>query len=83
MSRDNEIERPPHRGFRLGEWLVEPDLGRIYPGMTARVLTDSAPGRPYRGHVGFISPLAEFTPKTVETADLRRPGSALTPQEER
>jgi HlyD family secretion protein len=39
--------------------------------MQARVYTDSRPHEPYRGHVGFISPKAEFTPKNVETTDLR------------
>lgn len=52
-------------------YVSEPDLGRVYPGMKALVFTDSAPERPYRGQVGFISPVAEFTPKSVETADLR------------
>jgi HlyD family secretion protein len=49
----------------------EPDLGFIQPGMPAAVVTDSAPDRPYHGHVGFVSPTAEFTPKTVETRELR------------
>jgi len=49
----------------------EPDLGRIRMGMTATVGTDSFPGKKYDGWVGFISPVASFTPKTVETADLR------------
>lgn len=49
----------------------EPALGRIRPGMKARVFTDSAPDRPYAGWVGFISPVAEFTPKAVETPELR------------
>lgn len=49
----------------------EPDLGLLYPGMRAIVSTDT-PGSPeYEGHVGFISPVSEFTPKTVETTRLR------------
>ncbi len=52
-------------------YVDEPDLGLIQPGMTAAVATDTAPGRPYPGHIGFISPTAEFTPKTVETRELR------------
>src|SRR5262249_38944168 len=52
-------------------YVGEPDLGLVQPGMPAGVTTDSAPGRVYRGHVGFISPTAEFTPKTVETRELR------------
>lgn len=49
----------------------ERSLGRIYPGMQARVYTDTNPGKPYEGQIGFISPIAEFTPKTVETRELR------------
>ncbi|HVX11790.1 MAG TPA: secretion protein HlyD [Pirellulales bacterium] len=52
-------------------YVNERDLGRIKPNMTAQVTTDSAPTKPYRGHIGFISPTAEFTPKTVETRELR------------
>ncbi len=49
----------------------EPDLGRIHAGMTATVTNDSFVGKQYEGWVGFISPVASFTPKTVETTDLR------------
>jgi HlyD family secretion protein len=49
----------------------EPDLGKIRMGMTATVTTDSFPGKEYAGWVGFISPVASFTPKTVETTELR------------
>jgi HlyD family secretion protein len=52
-------------------YVNEMDLGRVQPGMPAWVRTDSSPGKVYRGHVGFISPTAEFTPKTVETRELR------------
>jgi HlyD family secretion protein len=52
-------------------YVAEPDLGRIRPGMTAHVTTDSAPGKAYTGHIGYISPVAEFTPKSVETRELR------------
>jgi HlyD family secretion protein len=52
-------------------YVNERDLGRIRPGMAAQVATDSAPDKPYRGHIGFISPTSEFTPKTVETRELR------------
>lgn len=51
-------------------YVSEPDLGRIAPGASVRVLTDSS-DKVYHGQVGFISPRAEFTPKTVETTDLR------------
>lgn len=49
----------------------EPQLGNIYPGMAADIMTDTKDGPVYKGHIGFISPVAEFTPKTVQTLDLR------------
>lgn len=52
-------------------YVSEPDLGRIRPGMAARISTDSAPGQPIEGRIGFISSVAEFTPKTVQTEELR------------
>jgi len=39
--------------------------------MIAEIFTDTPGGKVYRGQVGFISPMAEFTPKTVETTQLR------------
>lgn len=52
-------------------YVPEPDLGRIKAGMRAEIQTDSFPGKTYQGWIGFISPTAEFTPKNVETPDLR------------
>ncbi len=52
-------------------YVNERDLGRIRPHMAAEVRTDSAPNKVYQGFIGFISPTAEFTPKTVETRELR------------
>ncbi len=52
-------------------YLPEPLLGQVKPGMRADILTDSYPGRRYAGWVGYISPTAEFTPKNVETPELR------------
>lgn len=46
-------------------------LGRLAPGMSADVSSDSYPGKTYPGWIGFISPTAEFTPKNVETPELR------------
>lgn len=51
-------------------YIDEPDLGRIHPGKSAWISTDSSDRR-YRGQIGFISPRAEFTPKTVQTEALR------------
>ncbi|MFH1216958.1 MAG: efflux RND transporter periplasmic adaptor subunit [Pseudomonadota bacterium] len=52
-------------------YVPEPDLGRLVQGAVAAVTSDSRPDRSFNGQVGFISPVAEFTPKTVETTDLR------------
>jgi HlyD family secretion protein len=48
-----------------------PDLGKLRPGMSADVGTDSYPSKRYRGWLGYISPTAEFTPKSVETTEVR------------
>jgi HlyD family secretion protein len=52
-------------------YVDERDLGRIYPGMKALIYNDTYPNHPYTAQVGFISPVAEFTPKNVETRELR------------
>lgn len=52
-------------------YVSEPDLGKIYPGMLAEVSSDTKESPLYRGHIGYISPIAEFTPKNVESPDLR------------
>ena len=57
-------------------YVPETQLGNIKYGMEAKVLTDSinpetGKRREYKGWVGYISPVAEFTPKTVQTEDLR------------
>jgi len=52
-------------------YVSERDLPRIHEGMKAQITTDGLPGRSLDGWVGFISPQAEFTPKNVETPDLR------------
>jgi HlyD family secretion protein len=52
-------------------YLGEADLGNVHPGMSAAVTTDSFPDRRIEGQVGYISSVAEFTPKTLETAELR------------
>lgn len=52
-------------------YVAEPDLGRAAPGREVLLYTDARPNRPYHGRIGFVSPTAEFTPKNVETPDLR------------
>ena len=52
-------------------YVAETDLGKLKPGMAAEIFSDSYPGKSYPGWVGFISPTAEFTPKQVQTPELR------------
>ena len=52
-------------------YVSESDLGKLHEGMAAAVSVDSFPERRFEGWVGFISPVAEFTPKTVQTEELR------------
>jgi HlyD family secretion protein len=52
-------------------WLPETQLARVPPGARAAVYTDSHPGKAHPGWVGHVSPSAEFTPKSVETAEIR------------
>jgi HlyD family secretion protein len=60
------IDRP----LRVRAYVAEPDLSRIAPGMAVTVTADGNP-RTYHGTIGFISPTAEFTPKSVQTESLR------------
>ena len=52
-------------------YVAEPELGRAVPGAKVEVTTDAAADKVYHGQIGFVSPSAEFTPKAVETPDLR------------
>ncbi|MBQ4645978.1 MAG: efflux RND transporter periplasmic adaptor subunit [Candidatus Gastranaerophilales bacterium] len=57
-------------------YIKETDLGNIKYGQKARILTDTTDiqtnkKKEYSGYIGYISPVAEFTPKTVQTQDLR------------
>lgn len=57
-------------------YITEKNLGNIKYNMKAMVLTDTTDPstgkkRQYEGRVGYISPVAEFTPKTVQTEELR------------
>ena len=52
-------------------YVTESQLSRIATGMSAGVTTDSRPDRVIAARIGYISSVAEFTPKTVETPELR------------
>jgi HlyD family secretion protein len=74
-----EMSSPQKSAFTLAildpKWVrayvAEPDLGAVREGLQATVSVDAFGGRSYSAWVGFISPTAEFTPKSVETTDLR------------
>jgi HlyD family secretion protein len=51
----------------LRAYIAETDLGSIHWGQDATVTTDTYPGKHYHGRISFISPDAEFTPKSVQT----------------
>ncbi len=52
-------------------YVNETRLNQAVPGTELLLYTDGRPDKPYHGKIGFVSPTAEFTPKTVETPDLR------------
>ena len=52
-------------------YVPETQLGRVYLGQKAEVISDTFPGKTYPGTVTFISPEAEFTPKNVQTKEER------------
>jgi HlyD family secretion protein len=74
-----EMASPQKAAFTLAitdpKWVrayvSETDLGALREGIKATITADAFPSRSFSGWVGFISPVAEFTPKTVETSELR------------
>lgn len=52
-------------------FLPEPVAGKVALGSEARIVLDAAPEYPIRAFVSYVSPSAQFTPKTVETAEER------------
>jgi HlyD family secretion protein len=52
-------------------YVPETDLARVHPGMPASVAVDGFAHRRFAGWVGFISSEAQFTPKAVQTPELR------------
>ena len=66
VLRIAELSRPWVRAY-----LNEKDLTRVRLGQAAQIRIDGLPGKVFEGRLSFISPTAEFTPKTVETHALR------------
>ncbi len=52
-------------------YVAETELSKAKPGTAVKISADSLPDKSYDGKIGFVSSTAEFTPKTVETTDLR------------
>jgi len=52
-------------------YVPETQLGKVYLGQKAEVISDTFPNKTYPGTVTFISPEAEFTPKNVQTKEER------------
>jgi HlyD family secretion protein len=52
-------------------YLDEKDLGKVKINQKAFVMTDSYPGKRYKGWVSFISQQTEFTPKYIQTTEER------------
>jgi len=52
-------------------FLPTDSVGKVALGSEARIVLDAVPNYPIRAVVSFISPNAQFTPKTVETAQER------------
>lgn len=52
-------------------FVPQPQLGLVKPGAKVWVEVDAMPGKRYAANIGHISTVAEFTPKTVETSEVR------------
>jgi HlyD family secretion protein len=79
MAEVGEVVPPGKTVLRLAEtarpwvraYINEADLARVRLGQEAQVRVDGLPNTVFKGRLSFISPKAEFTPKTVETHALR------------
>ena len=59
------------RSIWVTAYINEKDLGRVKFGQAADVVTDTYPGKKYKGEISFISSQAEFTPKFIQTQEER------------
>lgn len=55
----------------LTAYVNETDLGKVKLNQEAQVITDTYPGKAYKGRISFISQEAEFTPKQIQTSEER------------
>ncbi|MDR3177678.1 MAG: HlyD family efflux transporter periplasmic adaptor subunit [Campylobacteraceae bacterium] len=78
LKEEGAVVSPAERVFEISKqdeyWIKayvdEPNLGLISQGNEASIYTD-VNDKPYDGVIGYISPIAEFTPKNIETMQLR------------
>jgi HlyD family secretion protein len=79
LSEAGEVVTAGHPVLRIAAltkpwvraYLSETKLGRVRLGQSVKVKVDSFPDKVFAGRLSYISPVAEFTPKTVETHELR------------
>ncbi|MDR1885465.1 MAG: efflux RND transporter periplasmic adaptor subunit [Synergistaceae bacterium] len=79
LMEPGEMASPQHPVYLLAvndpKWvrayIQETHLGWIRPGLDVEVFTDSHPDTAIQGRVGYVSSVAEFTPRTVQTEELR------------
>ncbi|WP_432239556.1 HlyD family efflux transporter periplasmic adaptor subunit [Herbaspirillum robiniae] len=79
LSEPGDMVTPQRPVFSLAlmhpKWIrvyvSEVDLGKVKPGMGVAISTDSNPGQTIAGTIGYISSVAEFTPKAVQSEELR------------
>jgi len=57
--------------LKLTIYVTESELGKVKVGQQAEVRIDSFPERAFPGKVVYISPVAEFTPKNIQTKEER------------
>ncbi|MEW5909947.1 MAG: efflux RND transporter periplasmic adaptor subunit [Thermodesulfobacteriota bacterium] len=70
-----EIVTPGQEVFSISDlskvelkiYVDETEIGKVKPGQKARIRIDTFPLKSYTGHVSFISPEGEFTPKIIQT----------------
>lgn len=61
-----DIDHPWLRGY-----VPQSKLGQVKLGMPVAILSDSYPGKTYKGRISFIASEAEFTPKQIQTTEER------------
>lgn len=79
LMESGDLASPTKAVYLLGlenvKWvrayIAEKRLGEIREGMKAQVVIDSFPDERLNGQVGYVSDTAEFTPKNVQTEELR------------